>query len=237
MWPLLGSLACAAVSTVAAATEYYSWIDTSGTAVLTDDPGHIPPASERSSVTVYRYHDRPSLPTSSLNAANRSPSDSDGQSSSGNGMAEWMNPTQIAAINRPDESDAPDVLLDLPPAALHPGYVWMPLQDPFLSSSGRLGGFWWRSGARAPMDAFNAARFQLPGQGLRIPGARGRHKAGRFPNESAVPSGNAVYDQVVRERHALQQSFRGTLIGPRSMGPAMCCGQGRAGIGAPGSVR
>ncbi|HJU06670.1 MAG TPA: hypothetical protein VJ692_16095 [Nitrospiraceae bacterium] len=42
------------------AAEYYSWIDPSGTAILTDNPSQIPPASERSAVSVYRYPDLPS---------------------------------------------------------------------------------------------------------------------------------------------------------------------------------
>src|SRR3989442_3048857 len=41
------------------AGEFYSWIDTSGTMVFTDDASRIPPENVRSPVAVHRVPDRP----------------------------------------------------------------------------------------------------------------------------------------------------------------------------------
>lgn len=44
--------------------EYYSWIDSSGTLVLTDDLSGLPPSMPATSVWTHKFRDRPSTSTS-----------------------------------------------------------------------------------------------------------------------------------------------------------------------------
>jgi hypothetical protein len=57
--------------------EYYSWVDPSGTLVLTDDLSGLPPAMPPSSVWTHKFRDRPETTTSEPSHANHSKAESD----------------------------------------------------------------------------------------------------------------------------------------------------------------
>ncbi len=57
--------------------EYYSWIDLSGTLVLTDDLSGLPPAIPPASVWTHKFRDRPETTTSEPSYANNSEAESD----------------------------------------------------------------------------------------------------------------------------------------------------------------
>lgn len=57
--------------------EYYSWIDPSGTLVLTDDLSGLPPAIPPAFVWTHKFRDRPETTTSEPSYANNSEAESD----------------------------------------------------------------------------------------------------------------------------------------------------------------
>ncbi len=57
--------------------EYYSWVDSSGTLVLTDDLSGLPPAIPPASVWTHKFRDRPETATSEPSHANNSKAESD----------------------------------------------------------------------------------------------------------------------------------------------------------------
>ncbi|MGH7230666.1 MAG: hypothetical protein ACREJU_04820 [Nitrospiraceae bacterium] len=217
----------------AGAAEFYSWIEPSGTAVLTDDPSRIPPADERSAVAIYRYPDRASSPPS----PQRNMVGTEGLIGRAQPrMPESAAYAELSSVD-PADIDAPDVLLDQPEQSFQSDYVWVPLQAPLLLSSRYVSGFWWRPGRASPTDGFNAALLQLARGTLKNHGMPNRHRAGVSAYGSAISSGNAVYDQVVRERHSLQQAAQSVFSVPRSTGAGVCCGTGRSSFSGGASVR
>ena len=61
------------LSSQAMGAEYYSWIDPSGTMVITDNAGQIPPAGTRSAISVHQFPNagRPVVPSSAVDVAER----------------------------------------------------------------------------------------------------------------------------------------------------------------------
>ena len=51
------------LSPVTEAAVFYSWIDSSGTVVMTDDPTRVPLLEERSAVRVHRFLDEAAAPS------------------------------------------------------------------------------------------------------------------------------------------------------------------------------
>lgn len=181
------------------ASDYYSWIDGNGTMVMTDDPSRVPPPTSRSQIQVHRFEPSP------LGAQN--------------GPAEEPAPAsrEEPALARPEAVDPGDLNLPLvvlgePERPVGARYVWVPLLSPLLVGGNTVRGFWWYPGTTSPVEAFkhflaqhyrNEHRVQwMPGVGV------------PYPYPSIVPptarglSGNTVYDQVVRERKALEESIR-----------------------------
>lgn len=207
-------------SSEASAAEFYSWIDPSGTTVMTDDPGRIPPATERSRITVHRFRDTDRV-TDQVRLTLRSSAQDQIDSKS-----EPVLSRQSDTVLSVDPTELLDALLDVPEDRLKPQYTWVPLSGSLLIGSRAVSGFWWRAGAMPAKDAFKAF--------LRQPVRRLWHEQ-RHPwadslSWNSIPrSGNATYDQVFRERQALIQQTvpHGTSSPDVSQ---LCCGAGRAGI-------
>jgi hypothetical protein len=207
------------------ANDYYSWIDSNGTMVMTDDPSRVPPSTGRSQIQVHRFE--PVAPSRAwgnrfkpvhldLAAAGR-----------------WRNPAvahepesasreespQIAAVD-PHDLNLPLVVLGEPEGQMRAQYVWVPLLSPLFVGGSSVSGFWWHPGATSPVEAFKQYLAQhyrqqqaqwAPGVGVPYP----------YPTHRGMvqsPSGNSVYDQVVRERQALEESVRLRHF-PGSAGP------------------
>ncbi|TAJ26409.1 MAG: DUF4124 domain-containing protein [Nitrospirae bacterium] len=62
---VLAWMALAGLPASTDAAKFYSWIDASGTMVMTDDAGLVPPPMRRSGVSVHRFLDRPLEPARS----------------------------------------------------------------------------------------------------------------------------------------------------------------------------
>ncbi|TAJ07103.1 MAG: hypothetical protein EPO61_14090 [Nitrospirae bacterium] len=76
--------------------EYYSWIDSSGTLVLTDDLSGLPPSMPSTSVWTYKFRDRPSTSTSNHTQAMNS--------NAASSMQESAPASEIARLAPPTES-------------------------------------------------------------------------------------------------------------------------------------
>jgi hypothetical protein len=181
---------------LAPANDYYSWIDVNGTMVMTDDPSRIPPADNRSQIQVHRFTEAPPAPprTAPAEAASREPEE----------------PPQAARPEAVDPSslDLPLVLLNEPENQVRAQYIWVPLLSPLFVGGASVSGFWWHPGATSPVEAFKhflAQHFRQQ-QNQWMPGASVPYPF--HPGFARGPSGNALYDQVVREREALQESIR-----------------------------
>jgi hypothetical protein len=181
---------------LASANDYYSWIDATGTMVMTDDPSRIPPADNRSQIQVHRFTEAPPSPPALAPAepASREPEE----------------PPQAArpeAVD-PRSLDLPLVLLTEPENQVRAQYVWVPLLSPLFVGGTSVSGFWWHPGATSPVEAFKhflSQHFRHQ-QNQWMPGAVVPYPY--HPGMRRGPSGNALYDQVVREREALQESIR-----------------------------
>ncbi len=190
---LLGSL-CLPVS--ASANDYYSWIDANGTMVMTDDPSRIPPTGNHSQVEVHRFTEAPPSPPGPPQAEPASREREEPQQAS---RPEAVDPRSL---------DLPLVLLNEPENQVRAQYVWVPLLSPLFVGGTAVSGFWWHPSATSPVEAFKHYLAQhyrqqqnqwMPGAGVPYP---------YHPGALRGPSGNALYDQVVREREALQESIR-----------------------------
>jgi hypothetical protein len=181
----------------ASANDYYSWVDGNGTMVMTDDPSRIPPADHRSQIQVHRFMEAPPSPPGPAPAE---PASREREEPSDTARPEAVDPRSL---------DLPLVLLDEPENQVRAQYVWVPLLSPLFVGGTAVSGFWWHPGATSPVEAFKhflAQHFRQQ-QNQWLPGAVVPYpfppRMGRGPS-----SGHAHYDQVVREREALQESIR-----------------------------
>jgi len=187
------------------AGEFYSWIDPSGTMVLTDDPGKIPPATERSPVAVYRYREAPGSPSDKPPIA---------ASTEMTDREETHQPETTQRVSRETASSARDaqvpiasgvesepapVLIEAPDAPLRGQYQWMPLVAPIYVGNSTVTGFWCHRSVSSPVDAFTKFLRQrrVPPGG--VPGASG----GSAWRHGGVSVGVSGFDPVLRERQAL----------------------------------
>lgn len=225
MAALVVALAC--LSPLAWAGEFYSWIDPSGTMVFTDDASRIPPETVRSPVEVHRFQDSPpspSLPRDSVRVAETQK------------VFEPPAKPEPTPVNAAD-LDPPRVLLDTPDDGARTQYFWVPLVAPVYVGASPVSGFWCRRDVQSPVEAFKQFLRQhlqpTPGNPPMIGGVQAPHgAAGSIPQAPANPifnSGNYVYDQVMRERHALTERIA-SQFRPPSPAP-------RAGSGPRGSNR
>ena len=187
---LIGAL-CAPLSV--SANDYYSWIDANGTMVMTDDPSRVPPPASRSQIQVHRFE--PVAPSPPVTHEPES--------------ASHEELPHVAAVD-PQDLNLPLVVLGEPENQVRAQYVWVPLLSPLFVGGNSVSGFWWHPGATSPVEAFKQYLAQhyrqqqaqwTPGIGVPYPYPSHRGMVGG-------PSGNSVYDQVVRERQALQESIR-----------------------------
>ncbi len=192
---LLGTL-CQPAS--GSANDYYSWIDANGTMVMTDDPSRIPPADNRSQIQVHRFTEAP-------------PSQS-GPPPPEPASREREEPSQAARPEAVDPRalDLPLVLLNEPETQVRAQYVWVPLLSPLFVGGTSVSGFWWHPGAVSPVEAFKhyLAQYFRQQQNQWMPGAGMLYPYPSHPGMVRGPLGNTHYDQVVRERQALEESIR-----------------------------
>ncbi|MGH7259682.1 MAG: DUF4124 domain-containing protein [Nitrospiraceae bacterium] len=178
------------------ANDYYSWIDANGTMVMTDDPSRIPPADNRSQIQVHRFTEAPPSPprTPAVEPSSR----------------EQEEPPQAARSEAVDPRalDLPLVLLNEPETQMRAQYIWVPLLSPLFVGGTSVIGFWWHPGTTSPVEAFKhyLAQYFRQQQNQWMPGAGVPYPY--HPGMGRGPSGNALYDQVVRERQALEESIR-----------------------------
>nr|MBI3614379.1 hypothetical protein [Nitrospirota bacterium] len=93
----------AATPTSGWSAEYYSWIDSSGTLVLTDDLNGLPPSMPPTSVWTHKFRDRPSTSTSDhTQAMNSSAASSVQESAPAGDIARMAPPTASAGEARTD---------------------------------------------------------------------------------------------------------------------------------------
>lgn len=193
------------------ANDYYSWIDANGTMFMTDDPGRVPPSAGRSQIQVHRFE-----PVAPSQPATHEPA-----------SAPREEQPQVAAVD-PHELNLPLVMLGEPENHVRGQYVWVPLLSPLFVSGNYVNGFWWHPGTTSPVEAFKQYLSQhyrqqqaqwVPSLGVPYPS---------YPGVARSPSGNSVYDQVVRERQALEESIR-LRHSPGSPAPAQPVPHGRGG--------
>jgi hypothetical protein len=193
---LLIGLVCA--PSIGAANDYYSWIDANGTMVMTDDPSRVPPPTDRSQIQVHRFAPAPPGPAAAQEAAPV--------------LRDQPPPAARPDAVDPRDLNMPLVLLGEPDNQVRAQYVWVPLLSPLFVGGSSVNGFWWHPGAISPVEAFKQFLAQhyrqqqtqwMPGIGVPYPSY-----PGVYSGYGRSPSGNTVYDQVVRERQALEESIR-----------------------------
>lgn len=221
-------LAC--LASFAGAGEFYSWTDASGTMVMTDDSSRIPPATVRSPVAVHRFEDSrpsPSQPQESVRVVRSSASSEPAESSSAN-QKESQQPAKREPVPvNPADLDLPQVLLEPPGETVRTQYLWVPLLAPIYLGSSSVSGFWHHRNVSSPVEAFKHFLRQHPQQLQSIQAGTGGSQwtsggvltGPKTPSNPVYNSGNYVYDQVMRERHALSEriasQFRPASQAPR----------------------
>ncbi len=231
-------LAC--LSSVAWAGEFYSWIDASGTMVMTDDSSRIPPETVRSPVAVHRFQDSrpsPSQPRDSIRVLS-APASSMPAQSPADAQKVSQPPAKLEPVPvNPRDLDLPQVLLDAPDDTARTQYFWVPLLAPVYVGSSSVSGFWCHRNVQSPVEAFKQFLRQHLQQtptnqpmagGIQAPYGVPRNIP-QAPSNPIYNSGNYVYDQVMRERQALTERIASQF---RSSSPAP-----RAGSGPSGSNR
>jgi len=180
------------------ANDYYSWIDANGTMVMTDDPSRIPPADNRSQIQVHRFTE---APPSQPRPTPAEPASREREEPPQAARPEGVDPRAL---------DLPLVLLNEPENQVRAQYVWVPLLSPLFVSGTSVSGFWWHPSATSPVEAFKhyLAQYFRQQQNQWMPGAGVPYPYPSHPGMVRGPSGNALYDQVVRERQALEESIR-----------------------------
>ena len=141
-----------------------------------------------------------------------------------------------APVN-PADIDLPRVLLDAPDDSARTQYFWVPLLAPVYVGASSVSGFWCRRDVPSPVDAFRQFLRQhlqpSPGNPPLMMGVQAPYGALRnvpqAPSDPIYNSGNYVYDQVMRERHALKERIASQFRPPSPVA--------RAGTGPSGSTR
>jgi hypothetical protein len=232
LWPmllLLSGLLFVRTLAYGDAAEVYSWVDSSGAVVMTDDPGRIPPATQRRSLSIHRFDTSPAVSDRAVAGGTRS--------DERNGPQQQEDPKDLAESRHTksghDDVAASDVVLKMTDDLDRDSYVWMPFQAPIALGSEVIGGFWWHPGVTSPVDAFKAylRRHHHPvPPGSWLPTMLQPRRSRETPETS---SGNSVYDQVLRERQVLIQR-NGLLFGsPSAPSPKAAAQRPAPDLGAP----
>ena len=224
--------------------EFYSWIDPSGTMVITDDSGRIPPPAQRSQIAVHRFDGKatpspkpggnpPVTPATATVPPVKGPSDSQSVAQEQKAVSQ-PNPID------PADLDLPQVLLDAPEETVKTQYAWMPLLSPIYLGPSPVSGFWYHRNVLSPLDAFKQfLRLQhlQQVQGSQMAAGGGQSQYGGVINGSSSSSnpvynsGNYYYDQVLRERQAFNQRFASQF--PSTSQPhTQCCAKGSSHVGS-----
>lgn len=187
----------------ASANDYYSWIDSNGTMVMTDDPSRVPPPTSRIQIQVHRFQSAPPSPPVAEEPA-----------PAPRGIDANASPEEPPRAVRPEPVDPRDLTLPLvilgePDDHVRAQYVWVPLLSPLFVGGNAVNGFWWHPGPTSPVEAFKQflAQHYREQRNQWVPGPGVPHPL-PYPRSTPGPSGNTVFDQVVRERHALEESIR-----------------------------
>jgi hypothetical protein len=199
-------------------TEFYSWIDPSGTMVMTDDPSQIPPSAVRSPVSIHRFQERP-ITHDVARHPRRKPVPSEQESITQEPPVEPTKPTQIVQKTEPAvpaETETAPVLLETPEETTRNQYLWMPLLAPVYLGGNLVSGFWSHRSVSSPVEAFRRflAKHDFPKQQILITGGHlqlgnvfpAPASSGPRPPRARANAANAmtpVHDQVMRERQAM----------------------------------
>jgi hypothetical protein len=235
---LLTVLAWTSGAIAAPGTEFYSWIDPSGTMVMTDDPSQIPPSAVRSPVSIHRFQD-PAVATDVARHPRRKATRPEQESPTRQDVSAQPTQQGTQVIQKPEpavpaEAEAAPVLLEIPEDTARNQYLWMPLLAPVYLGGNLVSGFWSHRSVSSPVEAFRRflAKHDSPTQQILIAG--GHLQLGNLfnaPTSPAPPPARTrsspmtpVYDQVMRERQAMIER---TFTPPHSSRSA----------GSPSSVR
>jgi hypothetical protein len=203
---------------LARAGEFYSWIDSTGTMVITDDPGQIPPAANRSSVFLHQFEERsqvavkrevqpptplPSDPGQEGRTSDRQPTKVSSEGLPPEGPSKNEPPSPDKPLVNPAEAELPPIVVTQPKEAVKDWYRWIPLTTPLYLTTGAISGYWCHQNVTSPEDTFQRflrlQRTSLSHQEPFVAGLGQRGTNGPLGSRS----GNAIYNQVVRERQAL----------------------------------
>jgi len=211
-------LSWAVHANVSEAAEFYSWTDASGAIVITDDPKQVPPAEQRHGLVTHQF---PNVPPAAESSGTAGPSQRNSQAGgSPNDRIDLTPRSDSQAKPRTSDINEPlaDILLDQPEGAIQQEYVWVPFQTPLAFGNQTLLGFWSHRRVSSPNKAFQAY-LRRHGQSFRAdPSTSTKGDASLTPGSRASgPVRDPVYEQVRREREAIQQ--RGGLLYPSDAAP------------------
>jgi hypothetical protein len=204
----------------ASGTEFYSWIDPSGTMVMTDDPSQIPPSAVRSPVSIHRFQTRSVALDTAGHPHRKGRSferDTPGQEPPARPSQQAAQQvTQIVQKTEPAvraETETAPVLLETPEETARNQYLWMPLLAPVYLGGNLVSGFWSHRSVSSPVEAFRRflAKHDFPTQQILIAGGRlqlgnvfhAPTSSGPQPPRAPANAMTPVHDQVMREREAM----------------------------------
>jgi hypothetical protein len=191
------------------AAEFYSWIDPAGTMVMTDNLSLIPPATQRSPVSIHRFLDSPSLPSPSQKESEPRQEPEAGSPADAN-QKTVVGQAKFLAVD-PALLDLSDVLLEKPDEAVKAQYIWVPLLSPIYLGASPVPGFWCLRTVTDPSAALK--HYIGRHQGQVVIGGRPWHYApvGPLPSHAQAGwgplfrNGNPFQERVLRLQQALSQ--------------------------------
>ena len=151
----------------ASAAEYYSWIDRSGTIVLTDDLSNLP-ATHRNTVTVHYFSERSTPAVSAEKPPVPLMPSAHPQSSAQEKPQPAVEPGPVNSA----DVELPLVRLDSPEEGVKWQYAWVPLTMPIYHGGNSINGFWAHHQTTSPFATFSEFLHRNGGQ-QPIMGARG----------------------------------------------------------------
>jgi hypothetical protein len=234
------------------AAEFYSWIEPSGTMVMTDDPSSIPPSVTRSPVSIHRFEDpvrsRADVTRRQVSPVAQQPSgeestdglrdtgrDAGGKPRGTNTEEKRTEPDEIGETPESDDSHDP-ILLEAPEDTVRREYLWVPLLAPVYVGTSHISGFWCHRSVSSPVAAFKTFLAQhgansqvlIAGGQLQLGNLFKRPGSSRWSRTRApiAPGGTSVYDQVLREQRALIDRATAPFRSSGGRGPQGASGGG-----------
>lgn len=201
----------------AGAAEYYSWIDPSGTIVLTDDVSSLP-ATHRSAVTVHYFSDRSrpaALPDQSPDPV--APSERPGASAQEEAQPAVESRAVISA-----DPELPNVRLDSPEDGVKWQYAWVPLTMPIYHGGNSINGFWAHHNTTSPFAAFSELLQRNGGQqpimGTRVIARHHQRQAGMSSEMRFMRELRALSERMTPPRQIFQAQRSPQISGSHSSG-------------------